>query len=161
MRAVTAVLLSSACAATMTFTQAVERLPLTRPEPAGSAQDTIVALSIREAVLGGTSFGLPRQVVVQRVPDVVSSHALPAIDSVAFYLLDMLQIEKLASQAGNFTYLRPFPPRINGDSAVVFVGRRRRHGLRHIFGGVGGCSWRAVRRSGAWVVDTPLGCVVW
>ena len=160
MRALTPVLLSCACAATLPFTQAVERLPLTRREPAWSTQDTIVALSIREAVLGGTSFGLPRQVVVQRVPDVVSSHALPAIDSVEFYLLDTLQIEKLASQAGNFTYLRPFPPRINGDSAVVFVGRR--HGLMpRRPAGVTSCSWRAIRRSGAWVVDAPLGCVVW
>jgi hypothetical protein len=63
------------------------------------------------------------------------------------------------TQAGKFTYLRPFPPRINGDTAVVFVARR--HGLRPVSSGVGSCSWRAVRRSGAWVVDASLGCVVW
>lgn len=158
MRAATAVLLSSACAATLTSTQALKRLPVTRPEPGWSAQDSIVALSIREAVVGG-SFGLSRQVVVLRVPDVVSSHALPRIDSVAFYVLDTLQMENLASRAGNFTYLRPSPPRINGDTAVMFVARR--HGLGPISSGVGACSWRAVRRSGMWAVDTSLGCVVW
>ena len=159
MRAVIAVLLSSACAATLTSTQALKRLPLTRPALGWSAQDTIVALSIREAVLGGTSVGLSRQVVVLRVPDLVSSHALPRIDSIAFYVLDTLQVENLPRRARDFTYLRPFPPRINGDTAVVFVAWR--HGLGPIFSGVGSCSWRAVRRSGVWVVDTSLGCVVW
>lgn|SRR2546425_1530377 len=165
MRPTSLLLLSSACAATVTFSKAVERLSVTRSEPPLSAQDTIVALSIREAVLHGIpDFELRRHVIVQRVAGVVSSHALPQIDSVAFHLLDTLQIGELADKAGNFTYLRPSPPSIDGDSAMVGVASA--YGLDrspHRHGGMvggGGCSWRTVRRSGAWVVDTLLGCYI-
>src|SRR6266566_1794422 len=53
MRAIQLVLLSAACAATATFSEAVARFPVTRSEVPLSVQDTIVALSIREAVLHG------------------------------------------------------------------------------------------------------------
>ena len=164
MRAITLALVSSACAAAVTFTNAVERLPLTRPEPPLNAQDTIVALAIREAVMRGIpGFEPRREVVVQRVPGLVTSRTLPQIDSVAFFLLDTFQIRTLADQAGEFMYLRPTPPRIDGDTAVVGLGselglKHRTH-VRAIFG-VGGCSWRAVRRSTTWVVDSTLGCII-
>ncbi len=165
MRSISLVLLSSACAATVTFTEAVGRLPVTRPELALTARDTIIALAIREAVLSGIPGFLPqRQVVVQRVPDIVSSHALPRIDSVAFFVLDTAQLTNVAVQGGNFAYLRPYPPRISGESAVVSLASKLAlkampRGTHFLDGG--SCSWRAVRQSGTWVVDTVLGCIIW
>ena len=164
MRVIHFVLLSVACAATTTFSEAVERLPRTRPDVPLSAQDTIVALSIREALLHGMPDFRPRpQVVLEYVRDVVSSHALPQIDSVSFFLLDPVQIGRLADRAGTFTYLRPFAPRIHGDTAMVGIasalGFKRSRYARGLMAG-GACSWRAVRRSGAWVVDTVLGCII-
>jgi len=164
MRPISLVLLSSACAATVTFTEAVARLPRTSPELPLTAQDTIVALVIREAVLRGIpDFPPQRQVVVQRVPEVVSSRALPRIDSVSFFLLDTAQMTKMAAQVGDFGYLRPHAPRIYGDTAVVSLAtelalKPRPH--RMLLLGGAGCRWRAVRRSGAWVVDTVLGCLI-
>jgi hypothetical protein len=164
MRAIHLVLLSAACSAIVTFSEAVARFPITHPEVPLSTQDTIVALSIREALLHGIpDFAPGPQVVVEYRRDVVSSHALPQIDSVSFFLLDSMQIGKLGDRVGTFRYLRPFAPRIHGDTAMLDLAsavgfKRTRHAVLFLAGGA--CSWRAVRRSGAWVVDTVLGCII-
>jgi hypothetical protein len=163
-RAIHFILLSAACAATTTFSEAVARFPLSHPEVPLSTQDTIVGLSIREALLHGVpDFAPAPQVVIEYRRDVVSSHALPPIDSVSFFLLDSVQIRKLGDRVGTFRYLRPFAPQIRGDTALLGIAtgvgfRRTRYAIGLLAGGA--CSWRAVRRSGAWVVDTVLGCII-
>ena len=158
-----ALLLLLACTTRITFSQAVERLRVTRPNAPLTVQDTIVALAIREAILHGIpNFG-PRQhdVIVERVPGVVSPHALPSLPSVAFYLLDSVQIVGLANQVGDFPFLRPDAARIDGDTATIGIISKLgpdvipTSGRRYL--SVGMCAWRAVRHLGAWTVDSlPL-----
>jgi len=163
MRPIGLVLISTACAATVTFNEAVSRLPVTRPEPPVTISDTIIALAIREAALRGIpAFPTQRHIVVQRLADVVSSRSLPWIDSVSFLVLDSAQLIRVAAHAGHFAYLRPYPPRIDGDTAVVSVASRFAADptvARALYGGA--CSWRAVRQSGSWVLDTVVGCGIW
>ncbi len=165
MKAVTLALLAFACVSRQTIRQALERFPVARPETSVSVQDTIVALSLREAVLHGIPDFTPSpHVVVQAIPGLVSSRTLPAIDSVSFFLLDSVQIRQLATRAGNFFYLRPSAPQIRGDTATI--GLKGMLGFRRTNRGVGtreesACAWRAVRRSGTWAVDTTLGCIIW
>ncbi len=140
----------------------------TLPEPPSSATDSIVSLALEQAVVHGMPPDLSRtrpRVLIIRDDAPVSAHALPRIDSVAFYILDSMQIQALADRHESMDYLVVSGASIQGDSATVGIGDRvaqRPHsGRGRYFSSRRTCFWILRRHEGVWTIEREGGCVVW
>jgi len=127
-----------------------------------TVSDTVVALALRYAVTEGIPDFSPSSRVVVQAEAWVSARALPALDSVSFYVLDYNRIQEVAHRSEDFTYLGLAPPKIRSDTVEIGIGSTwayRKRGFVSGMGG-GGCVWVFTREGGGWVRSKVISCVI-
>ncbi len=155
-----AALLASAC--TQTLTQALARLPSVEPSPPGTVEDTVIAAVLLEALR--TQYAHGRRVIIANDLEGLTPASLPSIDTLAFLLLNPDQIQQLADEYGDLSYLRILRWAASDSVATVSIGvfgmfsRARSDGP--IVDGPTSCEWRVARRSDQWRVQGTTMCVV-
>jgi hypothetical protein len=152
------------CACTPTLETELRGVMPIVPQDPLSTPDTLIRFALQLAVAGPSPAPGPRRVIfLASVPAVVTPQSLPPLDSVTFYILDSVEIQRLADRTSDLSYLRLFPPQIAGDSAMVHVADRlaiKRRTQPFVLLGGGGCTWFFLRREGAWTLDrTRGGCI--
>ena len=156
--AVPALLLVS-CLQTTPHAAALGRLRPTPPAAPHSASDTVLALALREAIgMGGVA--AEHQVVLRQV-DHLSAAALPAVDSISFYILDSAAIHALAARAGGFTFLHVGSVKVDGDSLQVPIAVFHACNLDcRSFRYDRGCRWVFRQRFSRWESSGQALCLV-
>jgi len=155
-----AALLSSAC--TQTLTQALARLPSVQPGLPVTVEDTVIAAVLLEALTTGYAHG--PQVIIANVEGELTSASLPRVDTLTFLFLNPEQIQQLADEYGDLSYLRISPSTVRDTVATVTIGvyaafsRARTNGP--IIDGPSSCEWRLARSGGQWRVQGTTLCVV-
>jgi len=155
-----AALLSSAC--TQTLTQALARLPSVQPASPITVADTVIAAVLLEALT--TQYGHGPRVIIANAQEELSPASLPPVDTLAFLLLNPDQIQQLADEYGDLSYLRILRWTVSDSVATVSIGvfgafsRARTNGP--IVDGPSSCEWRVARRGGQWRVQGTTMCVV-
>ncbi len=155
-----AALLSSAC--TQTLTHAIARLPSVQPAPPVTVGDTVIAAVLLEALT--TQYGHGPRVIIANAQEELSPTSLPPVDTLAFLLLSLDQIQQVADEYGDLSYLRILRWTLSDSVATVSVGvfgafsRARTDGP--IVDGPSSCEWRVARRGGQWRVQGTTMCVV-
>jgi len=131
-----------------------------------TTQDTLHSLVLERALRQGT-VDFPagaRLVILQRDSSISSPAGLPHVDAVTYYLLSHAEIQRLADRSGDIIYLQVTSPRIQGDSAKVWLGTsfalQRRPGRSVVLLAGGGCSWSLKREAGKWHLFDPTLCLV-
>ena len=153
-------LLSSAC--TQTLTQALARLPSVQPTSPITVGDTVIAAVLHEALT--TQYGHGRRVIIANTQEWLSPASLPSVDTLAFLFLNPDQIQQLADEYGDLSYLRILRWTVTDSVANVSIGvfgafsRARTDGP--IVDGPSSCEWRVARRGGQWRVQGTTMCVV-
>ncbi len=149
--------------------QAPHAPPLTltpaKPLAPRTTSDSIVAAVLHKAVVNGLpNFRPRRRVVIRTDSGFVSAFSLPPLDSVEFVLLDSAQTQQLADQSGDLNVLIVPRPAIWGDTAKASVMNRwvwqQRRDQVGIMVSTSACQWRLRRLSGAWQIDSTLGCLI-
>ena len=155
-----AAVLSSAC--TQTLTQALARLPSIEPSPPVTVEDTVIAAVLLEALATQYAHG-PRVIIANDLGRLTAS-ALPPSDTLAFLLLNPEQIQELADEYGELSYLRILRWAVSDSVATLSIGvfgafsRARTDGP--MVDGSSSCEWRVARRSDQWRVQGTTMCVV-
>jgi hypothetical protein len=101
-------------------------------------------------------------VYVRTDSGIVSSASLPALDSVAFVLLDSAAAQQLANKLGSVNVIGVERPMIQDDTARMAATSRYVLRQSRIGGMVSmsACAFRARRTDGKWQVDSTLGCII-
>ena len=153
-------LLSSAC--TQTLTQALARLPSVQPTSPITVGDTVIAAVLHEALT--TQYGHGRRVIIANTQEWLSPASLPSVDTLAFLFLNPDQIQQLADEYGDLSYLRILRWTVTDSVANVSIGVfgafSRARTDRPIVDGPSSCEWRVARRRGQWRVQGTTMCVV-
>ena len=155
-----AALLSSAC--TQTLTQALARLPSVQPTSPITVGDTVIAAVLQQSLT--TQYGHGRRVIIANTREGLSPASLPSVDTLAFLFLNLDQIQRLADEYGDLSYLRILRWTVTDSVANVSIGvfgafsRARTDGP--IVDGPSSCEWRVARRRGQWRVQGTTMCVV-
>ena|SRR3989442_8194266 len=155
-----AALLSSAC--TQTLTQALARLPSVEPSSPVTLEDSLIAAVLLEALTTQYAHG-PRVIIADDLGGLTPG-SLPPIGTLAFLLLNADQIQQLADEYGDLSYLRILRWTVSDSMATVRIGvfgavsRARSDGP--IVDGPSSCEWRVARRSDQWRVQGTTMCVV-
>ena len=146
--------------------------PPIQPTPPRNVSDSIVAAVVFSVATHGLpDFPPSHTVFVQRDSDIVSSAALPLLDSVEFILLDSAGVQQLANQLGSVNVIRVSRPIVQDDTAhagaksrVVWRQERipgnRARGRTASFISMSACFFRMRRTKRQWQVDSTLGCII-
>jgi hypothetical protein len=106
-------------------------------------------------------FSAAKTVIIQNDSGFVSSSSLPRMDSVGFVLLDSTQIRELADHLGDVNVLRVWRPLIGADTALSGASSHWVWGQdNQRMMAMSACAFRLRRLSGAWQVDSTIGCVI-
>ncbi len=139
-----------------------------QPTPAQNVSDSIVAAVLYSvATRGLPDFRPTHTLFVKKDSDIVSSAALPSLDSVEFVLLDSAGVQQLANQIGSVNVIRVSRPTVQGDTAhagansrVVWRLERAGRLSRARFISMSACAFRLRRANRQWQVDSTLGCII-
>ena len=130
---------------------------------ARNTSDSVVAAVLYRAVVQGLpDFSAGKTVVVQNDSGFVSSSSLPRVDSVHFLLFDSSQVQDLANRIGQVNVLKVWKPVIGVDTARSGASNHyvwRQDSIRRIES-FSVCAYRLRRISGAWQIDSTLGCII-
>jgi len=145
--------------------------PAVQPTPAHNVSDSIVAAVLYSVATRGLPDFRPTDTLfVKKDSDIISSAALPSLNSIQFVLLDSAGVQQLANEIGSVNVIRVSRPTVQDDTAhagansrVVWrlerTGRLSR-GRFSRFISMSACAFRLRRTNRQWQVDSTLGCII-
>jgi hypothetical protein len=137
----------------------------TRAEAPLTVEDTVMAMVLAQpGVYRTASYEPDHKVIVASPSGRLTPHAIPAIDSVTFFVLDTAAIQRLADRAGDVSYLTIAVPQIGRDTVlvgIVYV-RALQHirGRARIFRGWEWCSYAVARNENRWQLGAHPRCLI-